>query len=144
MLSVEQIMEYLPHRYPMLLVDRILELEPMKRCVGLKNVTMNEAHFQGHYPGFPIMPGVLIIEAMAQAGACMIVCDEANKGYIPLIGAIDDVKFRRPVVPGDQLISHTELLRYKSNIGRLQARATVDGETAAEMELTFKLLRREF
>lgn len=140
-MNVESIMEYLPHRYPMLLVDRIIELVPMQKCVGLKNVTINEGFFQGHYPGMPIMPGVLIIEAMAQAGACMILGDEANKGFVPFIGSIDDVKFRRPVVPGDQLISNTELLWYRKNIGRIKANATVDGEIVAEMEMTFKLAR---
>lgn len=140
-MNVEKIMEYLPHRYPMLLVDRILELEPMKSCIGLKNVTMNESFFQGHYPGLPIMPGVLIVEAMAQAGACMILGDDANKGYVPLIGAIDDVKFRRPVVPGDQLRSEMELMWYRNQIGRIRGKAYVGDEVVASMELTFKLMK---
>jgi beta-hydroxyacyl-ACP dehydratase FabZ len=134
-------MEYLPHRYPMLLVDRILSLEPMVRCVGLKNVTMNEAFFQGHYPGLPIMPGVLIVEAMAQAGACMVLGDEKNKGFVPMIGAVDNVRFRKPVVPGDQLISKTELKWFRSNMGCIEAVGEVDGEAVAEMKLTFKLVR---
>jgi len=136
-------MQYLPHRYPMLLVDRIVELEPMKRVVGLKNVSMNEAFFQGHYPGLPVMPGVLIIEAMAQAGACMILGDEACKGLFPFIGAIDDVKFRKPVVPGDQLITHCDLLWFRNQIGRIKAEGRVNDELVASMELTFKLLRFE-
>lgn len=134
-------MEYLPHRYPMLLVDRILEMEPMKNCVGLKNVTMNEGFFQGHYPAVPIMPGVLIVESMAQAGACMILGDPANKGLIPLIGAIDKVRFRRQVVPGDQLISHMELVWYRASMkmGCIKGVAKVGDEVVAEMELTFKM-----
>ncbi len=136
-------MEYLPHRFPMLLVDKIIELEPMKRSVGLKNVTFNEAFFQGHYPGFPIMPGVLIIEAMAQTGACMILGDPANKGLVPLIGAIDDVKFKRQVVPGDQLISYCDIVWFRSGIGRITAVAKVGEEVCASMVLTFKLARLE-
>jgi 3-hydroxyacyl-[acyl-carrier-protein] dehydratase len=138
--NIEQIMQYLPHRYPMLLVDRILEVIPGKKCVGLKNVTINEEFFVGHYPGRPIMPGVLIIEAMAQAGAILILSDPANAGMLPIIGSIDNVKLKRPVVPGDQLISDTELLWYRSNIGKMRAVATVDGEIAASMELTFKIV----
>lgn len=140
-MNVEQIMEYLPHRYPMLLVDRIIELEPMKSCIGIKNVTINEGFFQGHYPGFPIMPGVLVVEAMAQAGACMILGDERNKGFVPLIGAIDDVKFRRPVVPGDQLRSEMELMWYRNQIGRIRGQSYVGDEPVASMELTFKLMK---
>lgn len=133
-------MKYLPHRYPMLLVDRILEVVPGKTCVGLKNVTMNEQFFQGHYPGRPIMPGVLIIEAMAQAGAILILSMPENQGKAPLIGAIDNVKFKRPVVPGDQLISNTELLWFRNSVGKMKAIATVNGENVATMELTFKVI----
>ncbi|HEY3782322.1 MAG TPA: 3-hydroxyacyl-ACP dehydratase FabZ [Fimbriimonadaceae bacterium] len=140
MINIEQIMQYLPHRYPMLLVDRILEVIPGKKCVGLKNVTINEEFFIGHYPGRPIMPGVLIIEAMAQAGAILILSDPANAGKLPIIGSIDNVKLKRPVVPGDQLISDTELLWFRNNIGKMRAVATVDGEVAASMELTFKVV----
>lgn len=140
MLTVEQIMEYLPHRYPMLLVDRILEIEPGQSCKGLKNVSINEAFFEGHYPGRPIMPGVLIIEAMAQAGAVVMLCDPAHAGKTPVIGAIDDVKIKRPVVPGDQLITDIELVWFRSGIGRFKGVATVDGELVASMLCTFKLL----
>lgn len=135
-------MEYLPHRYPMLLVDRIIELEPMKRCVGIKNVTFNEHFFQGHYPGMPVMPGVLILESMAQCGASMILGDEAHKGMVPLLGSIDGVKFRRPVVPGDQLMSHMELVWYRNGMGRIKGRSTVDGAEIAVCEITFKLVPR--
>jgi beta-hydroxyacyl-ACP dehydratase FabZ len=124
----------------MLLVDRVLEVVPGKTCIGLKNVTINEAYFEGHYPGRPIMPGVLIIEAMAQAGAILILSQPENEGKAPLIGSIDNVKFKRPVVPGDQLISSTELLWFRSNIGKMKASATVDGEVVATMELTFKVI----
>jgi 3-hydroxyacyl-[acyl-carrier-protein] dehydratase len=143
LIKIEEILEYLPHRYPMLLVDRILEMEPGKRIKGLKNVTINESFFQGHYPGRPIMPGVLIVEAMAQAGAVLILMDESYKGKVPLIGAIEAVKFKRPVVPGDQLVTEAELLWLRGNVGKFKATATVDGEVAASMEMIFKLKERD-
>ncbi|MBX3097437.1 MAG: 3-hydroxyacyl-ACP dehydratase FabZ [Fimbriimonadaceae bacterium] len=141
--NIEEIMRMLPHRFPMLLIDRVLDVEPTKYCVGLKNVSMNEAFFQGHYPGMPIMPGVLILEALAQCGAIIVLSSEEYQGRTPLIGAIDDVKFRRPVVPGDQLILNTEVMWIKKDIGRMKGEATVEGEKAAQMELTFKLLGRD-
>ena len=136
-------MRYLPHRYPILLVDRIIEVEPKKRCVGIKNVTVNEPHFQGHYPGIPIMPGVLIVEAMAQYGAVILLADPELEGLIPVIGSIDNIKFRRQVVPGDQLRMEIDLLKFKGVVGKIYAVATVDGQVAAEMNMTFKLLPRE-
>ncbi len=142
-MEIVEIMQCLPHRFPMLLVDRIIEVIPGKSCKGLKNVTINEAFFQGHYPGMPIMPGVLIIEAMAQAGAVILLTDPKYTGMLPIIGAIDDVKLKRQVVPGDQLISEIELLWIKSAVGRLRARATVDGELVANMEMTFKLVPKD-
>lgn len=126
----------------MLLVDRILEMDPGKHLKGLKNVTMNEQFFQGHYPGRPIMPGVLIIEAMAQAGAVMLLTSDDHKGKLPLIGAIDNVKFRRQVVPGDQLVSSVELLWMRGSVGRFKGVATVGDEIVATMEMTFKLADR--
>lgn len=141
-MDINEIMKHLPHRFPMLLVDRVLEVEPGKRMRGLKNVTMNEAFFVGHYPGRPIMPGVLIIEAIAQAGAVILLSDPRHEGYIPVIGSIDDVRFRQQVVPGDQLISEVELLWFRSSIGRLRGQATVDGAVVATMEMTFKLIER--
>lgn len=141
-MNVNEIMQVLPHRYPMLMVDRILEVEPGVRCRGLKNVTMNEEFFQGHYPGMPIMPGVLIIEAMAQAGAVILLTDPKFTGMIPVIGSIDDVKYKRPVIPGDSLITDVELLWMRGSIGRIKAEAKVDGELAAQMELTFKLIKQ--
>ncbi len=143
MMNVEEIMRFLPHRYPMLLVDKILEVVPGKSCRGQKNVTINEAYFQGHYPGMPIMPGVLILEAMAQAAAVMLLSSPEHMGKVPIIGAIDDVKFKRQVVPGDILISDTELLWLRNGIGRFKGIATVDGDIAATMEMTFKLLAKE-
>lgn len=123
----------------MLLVDRMLELEPGKGGVGLKNVTMNEAFFQGHYPGRPIMPGVLIIEAMAQVGAVVLLTDPSHCGKIPLIGHIDQAKFKRVVQPGDQLITTVELLWMRGSIGKFRAVGRVGEEIAAEMEMIFKL-----
>lgn len=128
----------------MLLVDRILEIgEDHASCKGLKNVTMNESFFQGHYPGKPIMPGVLIIESMAQVGAALLLNNPAHAGMIPLIGALDDVKFRRIVVPGDQLITDVEVLWVRGTIGKIRCQASVDGEIAATMEMTFKLRTKD-
>ena len=145
MILIEELFKIIPHRYPMLLVDRILEMDPPRTCKGLKNVSINEAFFQGHYPGFPVMPGVLIIEAMAQAGCIMILSAEENRGKVPLIGSIDKVKLRRQVVPGDQLITDAELVEYRPRfgVGKMHAVASVNGEMAATMELTFKLIDRK-
>lgn len=142
-LNIEQIMACLPHRYPMLLVDRIEAFESGTSCIGIKNVTINEPFFQGHYPGRPIMPGVLILEAMAQAGAVILLASEQFAGRIPVIGAIDDAKFRRQVVPGDQLRIHVQLLWMKGKVGRIRSEATVEGDLAAKMEMTFKLIDKE-
>ena len=142
-LDISGIMKLIPHRYPMLLVDRILEVEPRVRAKGLKNVTMNEAFFQGHYPGQPIMPGVLILEAMAQTGAVIMLSDQSLQGMVPVIGAIDEVKFRRQVKPGDQLIMDLELLWFKKNVGRVKGVASVEGQMAAQMEMTFMVIPSE-
>ncbi len=138
-MEINQIMEVLPHRFPMLLVDRILEVSE-NHCRGIKNVSINEAFFQGHYPGRPIMPGVLILEAMAQTGAVILLAQPAYKGMVPVIGGIDEVKYKRQVVPGDQLVMDVELLWMRQGVGRIKATATVEGDLAAQMELTFKLL----
>lgn len=130
----------------MLLVDRILEVDHEARtCRGLKNVTINEPFFQGHYPGHPIMPGVLILESMAQVGAALLLASPDFRGRIPLIGNIDDVKFRRQVIPGDQLIIDCEILRVRKElgVGRMKAVASVEGDLVASMEITFKLKERE-
>ena len=139
-LDINDIQKILPHRPPMLLVDRIIELEPFKSATGIKNVTMNEPHFLGHFPGHPIMPGVLILEAMAQVGGVAMLYPEEHRGKIALFGGMEHVKFKRQVVPGDQLVADVELLWIKGSIGRIRAVATVEGELAAQMEMTFKLL----
>jgi len=136
--GIHDIMRFLPHRYPFLLVDRIVELEPDKRIVGLKNVTINEPFFQGHFPGAPVMPGVLIIESMAQVAGVMIYRDlpDREKKLIYFAG-IESAKFRRPVLPGDQLRIEMEMLNRRSNFGKMQGRATVDGKLVAEAVVLF-------
>lgn len=142
-MTIEEIMGCLPHRFPMLLVDRVLEFEPRKRCKCLKNVTINEHYFEGHYPGRPLMPGVLQLEAMAQSAAVVLLSDPEFRNFVPVIGAIDNVKFRRQVVPGDQLIMDCELVKLKGTVGRVVCKASVDGQTASEMEMTFMLMPAE-
>ncbi|MBX3119793.1 MAG: 3-hydroxyacyl-ACP dehydratase FabZ [Fimbriimonadaceae bacterium] len=142
-MNIERILAYLPHRYPMLLVDRILEIEPGKSIKGLKCVTFNEQFFQGHYPGMPVMPGVLIIEAMAQVGAVLLLSDPKLGGLVPLIGSIDNVKLRRPVIPGDRLVSVAEIAWIKGVIGKVIVSATVDDQRVAEAEIICKLVPRE-
>ncbi len=139
--DITGIMKLLPHRYPFLLVDRITELEPDKRVVGLKNVTINEQYFQGHFPGMPVMPGVLIIESMAQVAGVMIYREiaEPKKKLIYFTG-IERARFRRPVVPGDQLRIEMDLLNRRNNFGKLQGRATVEGKLAAEAIVTFAIV----
>ncbi|MBW1998377.1 MAG: 3-hydroxyacyl-ACP dehydratase FabZ [Deltaproteobacteria bacterium] len=134
--DIEGIMRYLPHRYPFLLVDRILELVPGEKVVGLKNVTINEPFFQGHFPGAPIMPGVLIIEAMAQTGGVLAYesLPPELHGSPVYFMAIDRVKFRRPVLPGDQLVSEVRLLRQRSKVIKLAGMAKVDDHKVAEAE----------
>ncbi len=123
----------------MLLVDRILSVsDDGLSCQGLKNVTMNEPFFQGHYPGKPIMPGVLILESMAQVGAALFLSKPEYSGKIPLIGAMDEIKFKRMVVPGDQLLMDVEIIWTRGPIGRMKGVARVDGEIAASMQMTFK------
>lgn len=142
MFNIQRILEVLPHRFPMLLVDRVISVENNK-LTAIKNVTVNEWFFQGHYPEKPIMPGVLILEAMAQAGAVLILNSEQHQGKIPLIGAIDQVKFRRVVTPGDQIVMELEMLWMKGSVGKFKGTAKVEGELAASMEMTFKVRERE-
>ncbi len=132
-------MKILPHRYPFLLVDRILELEPGKRAVGVKNVTYNEPFFQGHFPGFPVMPGVLLLEAMAQVGAVALLALPANRGKLGLFGGVDKARFRRQVVPGDVLRIETAILKSRGGFGQGEGRITTDGKRVAEAELLFAL-----
>lgn len=133
LLDVNQIQEVLPHRYPFLLVDRILEIEPGKRIVGLKNVTVNEPFFQGHFPGYPIMPGVLIIEAMAQTGGVLVLRDIPNRGSkLVLFAGIESARFRRPVLPGDQLRFELDVIALRSTMCKMKGKAIVDGRVAAE------------
>ncbi len=138
-LDAEQIRELLPHRYPFLLVDRIVELEPGKRVVGIKNVTVNEPFFQGHFPRKAIMPGVLIIEAMAQTGGVMVLTMPNLGERAVLLAGVDDARFRRPVVPGDTLVIAVEMLWIRREVGRVRAVARVEGEVAAEAEITFAI-----
>ncbi len=138
-MDIQAIRRILPHRYPFLLVDRVLEMEDSKRAVGIKNVTCNEAFFQGHYPGQPIMPGVLILDAMAQMGGILLSQELKLKGQVAVMLSIDKVKFRRPVVPGDQLILEVEALRIKSRTGHVFCRAKVGEALAAEASLKFMM-----
>lgn len=138
--TLEEIQALLPHRYPFALVDRILDYVPGERAVGLKNVTFNEPHFQGHFPGRPIMPGVLIVEAMAQVGGVVLTQMPGVEGLCMFAG-IDKVRFRRPVVPGDQLIMTVTLLTVKrQRFGKMQARAEVDGQLVCEGDLMFSVV----
>lgn len=143
MLDINAIQQILPHRYPILLVDRILELEEGKRVVGIKNVTVNEPFFQGHFPGFPVMPGVLIIEAMAQVGAVAILSMPEYKGRIALFAGIDGARFRRQVLPGDTLRIEVEVIKLRGTIGKSKARAYVGEELAAEGELMFAIAKKQ-
>jgi 3-hydroxyacyl-[acyl-carrier-protein] dehydratase len=140
-LSLEDIQKLLPHRYPFSLVDRIIKYVPGKLAVGIKNVTFNEPHFQGHFPGRPIMPGVLIVEAMAQVGGVVLTQMADIQGGLFMFAGIDKVRFRRPVVPGDQLVMTVELLSVRRRrFGSMHGRAEVDGRLVAEGELTFALV----
>lgn len=138
-LNSQQIQKIIPHRYPFLLVDRILDFEPGKWAEGIKCVTANEMQFLGHFPGNPIMPGVLIIEALAQVGAVCALSVPENAGKLAVFGGIKEARFRRQVVPGDVLNLRCEILRQKGPVGIGKATATVDGQTACTAELTFML-----
>ncbi|MCL5103948.1 MAG: 3-hydroxyacyl-ACP dehydratase FabZ [Armatimonadetes bacterium] len=143
MLDVEQIRDVLPHRYPFLLVDRILELVPEKSARGYKNVTINEEFFEGHFPGHAVMPGVLVCEAMAQVAGVLLLSMTGNQGKLAYFGGMDRVRFRKPVVPGDTLVTEVEMLATRGNIGKVKAIAKVDNEVAAEGEFMFALVERD-
>lgn len=138
---IDRIQQLLPHRYPFALVDRIVDYVPQKRATGIKNVTANEPHFQGHFPERPIMPGVLIVEAMAQVGGIVLTQMAEVDGGLFVFAGIDKVRFRRPVIPGDQLVLTAELLNVKrKRFGKMYAEAKVDGQMVASGELMFSLL----
>ncbi|TYS17871.1 3-hydroxyacyl-ACP dehydratase FabZ [Rossellomorea vietnamensis] len=139
MLNIDEIKEIIPHRYPFLLVDRILEVEEGKRAVGIKNVTANEEYFNGHFPGYPVMPGVLIVEALAQVGAVAMLKKEENRGRLAFFTGIDNCRFKRQVKPGDQLRLEVEMVRFRGPIGKGKAVATIDGEVVCETEMMFAL-----
>lgn len=143
MLDIEEIRSILPHRYPFLLVDRILELEPGKRAVGLKNVTINEEFFKGHFPGHAVMPGVLVMEAMAQVGGVLLLSMTGNAGKLAYFGGMDKVRFHKPVLPGDTLITEVELLKKRGSFGKVKVKGRVDNEVVAEAECTFALVSRD-
>lgn len=140
MMDILEIKKCLPHRYPLLLVDRILEVEPMKRAVGIKNVSVNEPFFEGHFPDNPVMPGVLILEAMGQVGGIFIMCCPEYQGMGTFFAGIDEVRFRKPVVPGDQLIITSEMVKYKGLIGKVKSVAKVENEVVAEATFTYALI----
>lgn len=139
MLGIKEIQEIIPHRHPFLLIDRIEELEPGVRAVGYKAVTYDEPQFAGHFPGEPVMPGVLIVEALAQTGAVAILSVEENRGKTAYFGAMDHVKFKKKVVPGDTLRLECEIIKKKGPMGVGKATATVDGKVAVVAELTFMI-----
>jgi len=139
-LEAREIEQLIPHRYPLLLLDRVIELEAGKRAVALKNVTRNEWFFEGHFPQQPIMPGVLIVEALAQTGAVAALSAEQFRGKLGLFAGIDGVRFRRQVIPGDQLRLEVTLDRIRGPIGKASAAATVEGEAAAAGTLTFAMV----
>ena len=135
--DIQKIMQYLPHRYPFLLIDRVEEVVPGEKVIALKNVTINEPFFQGHFPGIPVMPGVIVLEAMGQAGGVLVYesLQEKKENTLVFFTGIDKARFRKPVVPGDQLIFELKLLRKRANLVRMAGVATVDGNKVAEAEL---------
>jgi 3-hydroxyacyl-[acyl-carrier-protein] dehydratase len=143
MMDIKEIQKFLPHRYPFLLVDRVVELEPGTKAVGIKNVTINEEFFQGHFPGQPVMPGVLIIEAMAQVAGLLAFRSGATVGKSVYFLSIEKAKFRRPVVPGDQLRLEIHILQQRGNVWRFSGNAIVEEKVAAEAEFTAMVTDRE-
>ncbi|MDY6893627.1 MAG: 3-hydroxyacyl-ACP dehydratase FabZ [Chloroflexota bacterium] len=140
-LDSKEIQQIIPHRWPFLLVDRIIDLQPGKGAVGIKNISYGEIFFQGHFPDYPIFPGVLIIEALAQVGAVAVLSMPEHKGKIVLFAGVDGFRFREPVYPGDNLRLEVELTKMRGSIGKGTGKATVEGKTAAEGELTFAIAK---
>jgi UDP-3-O-[3-hydroxymyristoyl] N-acetylglucosamine deacetylase/3-hydroxyacyl-[acyl-carrier-protein] dehydratase len=141
-LDVNQVMKLLPHRYPFLLVDRIISIEGDTKCTGVKNVTINEPFFQGHFPGHPVMPGVLQLEAMAQVASIVLMKMPEHQGKIGYFMSANNVKWRKPVFPGDTLIIETEMLKVKRSIAQATARVTVNGQVVSEADLMFSVVDR--
>lgn len=137
MLDIQEIKEIIKHRYPFLLVDKVIELEEGKRAVGIKNVSVNEEFFNGHFPNYPVMPGVLIVEALAQVSAVVMLTKDGNRGRLGLLAGIDNCRFKQQVRPGDQLRLEVEITRLKGAIGKGKGIATVDGEIVCETEILF-------
>jgi 3-hydroxyacyl-[acyl-carrier-protein] dehydratase len=144
LMDVVEIQKVLPHRFPFLLIDGILEIERLKRIVAVKNVTINEAHFQGHFPGQPVMPGVLILEGMAQAGGLLLLLEIPDReDKLLYLAAVDGVRFRRPVVPGDQMRIEVTVLNWRGDFCKIEGKATVNGQLATEATLMCKMIDRE-
>ncbi len=141
-IDINQIMKLLPHRYPFLLVDRVLEFTPRQSITAIKNVTINEPFFQGHFPDFPVMPGVLIIEALAQTAALLTFTEEKADDAVYYFAGIDGARFKKPVLPGDQLVMVATYQREKAGIYKFHVKATVDGELAAEADITCAVRRK--
>jgi len=142
-LSITEIQQILPHRYPFLLIDRVVELERKKRIVAIKNVTINEPYFAGHFPGFPIMPGVLIVEAMAQAGGALLLTEIPDREHkLMVFTGIERAKFRKPVTPGDQLRIEVEVIVWRTNAVKMQGKAMLDGKLACEAVISCALVDR--
>ena len=141
-IDINQIMKLLPHRYPFLLVDRVLEFTPRQSITAIKNVTINEPFFQGHFPDFPVMPGVLIIEALAQTAALLTFTEEKAEDAVYYFAGIDGARFKKPVLPGDQLVMVATYQREKAGIYKFHVKATVDGELAAEADITCAVRRK--
>ena len=143
MMNTESVMRIIPHRYPMLLVDRVVDVVPNKSAIALKNVTINEQFFMGHFPGRPIMPGVLIVEAMAQAAAAFVGVDAGDTSSLTYFMSIESARFRKPVVPGDSMYLHVELIKRRGNVWKVKGEAKVDGVIVAEAEFTAITVQQE-